>query len=41
MAHETTPNFNAGSESWGGNNDFCNAEWVREQVQRVHGPLGE
>jgi hypothetical protein len=37
----TTPRFNAWSESWGGNNDVFNADWVRAHVQRNHGPLGE
>ena len=37
----TTPNFNAWSESWGGNNDLFNADWVRQHIQRGHGPLGE
>ncbi len=37
----TTPRFNAWSESWGGNNDVFTADWIRENVQRGHGPLGE
>lgn len=37
----TTASFNTWSESRGGNNDVFNAGWVREHVQRGHGPLGE
>ena len=37
----TTPKFNQWPESWGGNDELFNADWVRQNVQKNHGPLGE
>ncbi len=36
----TTPTFNTWPESWGGNNEVFNADWVRRNVQTGHGALG-
>lgn len=37
----TIPKFNSWPESWGGNNEVFNPNWVAQHVQQHHGPLGK
>lgn len=37
----TTPKFNKWPESRGGDDEIFDADWVRQNVQTGHGPLGE
>jgi len=37
---KTTSTFNAWPESWGGDNSLFTHEWIRQNVQEDHGPMG-